>query len=91
MSVELTGATGEQFETRRSRRGLAVEGEGRLRRLNVEFGEGWLWSDRGEEAGVHLEHGSGARATVQISSGPRVRIQVMLTSNAPRRSLCRAR
>lgn len=80
MSVELTGATGEQFETRRSRRGLAVEGEGRLRRLSVEFGEGWLWSDRGEEAGVHLEHGSGARATVQISSGPRVRIQVMLTS-----------
>lgn len=81
MSLELTGVAREHFETRPRPDGFEVEGDGRLRRLSVEFGDGWhLRGDVLDEVGVRFEHASGVLASVQLSSGPRLRLQVTLTS-----------
>lgn len=81
MSLELTGVAGEHFETRPRPDGLEASGDGRLRRLSVEFGEGWRpRHDAYDELAVSLEHDAGVGATVRLSSGPRLRLQVTLTS-----------
>lgn len=82
MSLELTGVAREHFETHRTLRGFEVTGDGRLRRLSVEFDGGWhLLAEDPDEVGVRLEHPSGALASVLLSSGPRLRLQVTLTSH----------
>lgn len=82
MNLELTGVVSEHFETRSRHDGFEVTGEGRLRRLSVEFPDEWrLNHDTLDQIGVQLTHDAGVVASVQLSSGPRVRLQVLLTSD----------
>lgn len=81
MSLELTGVAPEFFETRPRPDGFEAVGDGRLRRLSVEFGEGWrLLHDTVDAGGAEFQHASGVTAVVHLSSGPRMRLQVTLTS-----------
>ncbi|MDO5678474.1 MAG: hypothetical protein Q4G35_13340 [Propionibacteriaceae bacterium] len=81
MSLELTGVVSEHFETRARPDGFEITGDGRLRRLSVEFGDGWEPLDHAvDEVGIQLRHPAGVTAQVQVTSGPRVRLQVVLTS-----------
>lgn len=81
MSLELTGVTGELFETRPRPDGFEITGDGRLRRLSVEFSDGWVLRDHSVDTfGVEMEHPAGVTASVQLSSGPRLRLQVNLFS-----------
>ncbi|MBB1509262.1 hypothetical protein [Tessaracoccus sp. MC1756] len=81
MSLELTGVASEHFETRPRADGFEMTGDGRLRHLSVEFGDGWtLLDDTVDDAGAELRHTSGVTGSVRLSSGPRLRLQVNLTS-----------
>lgn len=81
MVTELTGAVQETFESRPTARGFELWGEGRLRRLTVEFGEGWGHPRPAEDvAGVDVDHEAGVVARVRVRSGQRVRLEVSLES-----------
>lgn len=81
MVTELTGGLREAFESRPTPHGFELWGEGRLRRLSIDFGEGWGHARPGlDVAGVDLEHELGVAAKVRVRSGQRVRIEVTLES-----------
>ena len=81
MSVELTGDLREQFETQTTRQGFELVGQGRMRRLAVEFGEGWGHPLPLEDSvGAALEHEAGVLARVVVRSGQRLRLEVTLES-----------
>lgn len=83
MSVELTGDVPEVFESSVSVDCLEMTGSSRLRRLGVEFGEGWLTPrEAAEGVGMDLEHELGAQATVRIRPGRRVRLEITVESLA---------
>lgn len=83
MSVELTGEAPEVFESGVSIDGLEMTGTSRLRRLAVEFGQGWLTPRAvAEGVGMEVEHELGAQATVRIRPGRRVRLEISVESLA---------
>lgn len=81
MSVELTGSLQESFESAITPTGLELIGEGRLRRLAVEFGDGWGHPVPSQDAvGADLEHELGVVAQIRVRSGQRMRLEVTLES-----------
>ncbi|MFT3889462.1 MAG: hypothetical protein QM713_15045 [Arachnia sp.] len=81
MSVEVQGLAPEAFESGFAGGEFALTGEGRLRRLAVRLGEGWLTLRPLEEAiGAVAEHESGALVRVRVSGGRRLRLELAVES-----------
>ena len=81
MSVEVAGLVPEAFESGFDDGAFALVGDGRLRRLAVRLGEGWLTQRPIEEAvGAVAEHEAGALAHIRVSGGRRLRLEVTLES-----------
>ena len=93
MSVEVAGLVPEAFESGFDDGAFALVGDGRLRRLAVRLGEGWLTQRPIEEAvGAVAEHEAGALAHIRVSGGRRLRLEVTLESvsdaSTPHRMRC---
>ena len=81
MSVEVAGLVSEAFESGFDGGAFALVGDGRLRRLAVRLGDGWLTLRPLEEAvGAVAEHEAGALAHIRVSGGRRLRLEVTLES-----------
>ena len=81
MTVELSGAAPELFDSRITSDVVELVGSGRLRRLGIEFGHGWLTPrESADGVGIDVEHEVGARASVRIRPGRRVRIELTVES-----------
>lgn len=81
MTVELSGAAPEVFDSRITTDVVELVGSGRLRRLGIEFGQGWLTPrESSDGVGIDVEHEVGARASVRIRPGRRVRIELTVES-----------
>lgn len=81
MTVELSGPAPEVFETRVGADQAELIGSGRLRRLSVEFGQGWLTPRIAPDGvGMDVEHEIGAVATVRVRPGRRLRLELTIES-----------
>lgn len=81
MSVELYGVVPERFEFATLGTAFELIGDGRLARLALEFGAGWLTPRSIPDAvGIDIEHEAGPLARVRVRPGQRVRVEVSIES-----------